>query len=317
VNDALPIVRAWCKKNEATLPQVWQGGEPHAALRQVENNGLLDFDPISLSQMPGICVLAGCWPVGMPQSLDLDQLGLRESELGEEEKRAERERRQREIARRSITFGGTSLDTGDASFSDRLRQIADASLSQDESWFERSRRRVRLTTFEEADPISRRRSGGSGKGRYSGEHQMTDAQRSAMGLASEWLAYHFLLRCYPEYVNEGSWVSGNRVHFFGGEEGDDSAGYDFFVKTPQADWLYEVKSSLEDSAEFELTANELRVASSAWKDGRRRYRILYVAHTFSPDRWLVLELPNPMGERSRNQFETVGRGSLRLRFERY
>jgi hypothetical protein len=157
-----------------------------------------------------------------------------------------------------------------------------------------------LTTFEESDPTgSRRGGGGSGKGRYAGERQMTDAQRSAMGLASEWLAYHFLLRRYPEYVNEGSWVSGNRVHFFGGEEGDDSAGYDFLVRTPQADWLYEVKSSLEDSAEFELTANELRVASSAWRDGRRRYRILYVPYTFSPDRWFVLELPNPMGERSR------------------
>jgi hypothetical protein len=146
---------------------------------------------------------------------------------------------------------------------------------------------------------------------------MTDAQRAAMGLASEWLAYHFLLRRYPEYVNEGSWVSGNRVHFFGGDEGDDSSGYDFLVRTPQADWLYEVKSSLEDGGEFELTANELRVASSAAKDGRRRYRILYVPHTFSPDKWFVLELPNPMGERSRNQFETVGRGSLRLRFERH
>ena len=81
---------------------------------------------------------------------------------------------------------------------------------------------------------------------------MTDAQRAAMGLASEWLAYHFLRRRYPEYANEGSWISGNRVYFFGSEEGDDASGYDFLVKTPQADWLYEVKSSLEDGGEFEL-----------------------------------------------------------------
>jgi hypothetical protein len=116
--------------------------------------------------------------------------------------------------------------------------------------------------------------------------------------------------------DESCWISENRTHFFGGDEGDDAAGYDFLVKTPKAVWLYEVKSSLEDTGEFELTANQLRVAGTASKDGRRRYRVLYVPYVFSPDKWFVLELPNPMGERTRNQFETVGRGSVRLRFER-
>ena len=113
-----------------------------------------------------------------------------------------------------------------------------------------------------------------------------------------------------------NWVSENRQRFFGGSLGDDGAGYDFRVETPQAEWLYEVKSSLEDSGEFELTANQLRVASGAAKDGRRRYRILYVPHVLSPHDWYVLELPNPMGERTRNQFQTIGRGSVRMRFER-
>ena len=316
VNDAMPIVRAWCRKKEVAAPAVWESGELHAVLRQIENNGLLDFESLSPAQLPGFCHRAGCWPDGMPETLSLTDLELGEEELGAEEKRAEGERQQSEIVRRSINFGGASLDTADTSFSDRLREIADASLSQDHTWFERSRQRVKLATFDELGPTGGGRGGGKGKGRFTGERQMTDAQRAAMGLASEWLAYHFLRRRYPEYANEGSWISGNRVHFFGGEEGDDASGYDFLVKTPQADWLYEVKSSLEDRGEFELTANELRVASSASKDGRRRYRILYVPYTFSPDKWFVLELPNPMGERSRNQFETVGRGSLRLRFER-
>lgn len=98
---------------------------------------------------------------------------------------------------------------------------------------------------------------------------------------------------------------GNRARVFGGDEGDDAAGYDFLLKTPQAEWLYEVKSSLEDVGEFELTANELRVANSAAKDGRRRYRILYVPYVFSPDKWFVLELPNPMGERTRNHLKPL------------
>jgi hypothetical protein len=160
--------------------------------------------------------------------------------------------------------------------------------------------------------------GGGGKGgaAHRRERQLTDAQRQAMGLTSEWLALQFLRRRHGEFVDETCWVSENRARFFGGDEGDDSAGYDFLVKTPQADWLYEVKSSMEDSEEFELTANELRVASVASKDGRRRYRILYVPYVFSPDKWCVLELPNPMGEATRNRFTMIGRGSVRLRFER-
>lgn len=101
-----------------------------------------------------------------------------------------------------------------------------------------------------------------------------------------------LRRRHPGYVDETCWISENRTRFFGGDKGDDAAGYDFRVKTPQADWLYEVKSSLEDDSEFELTANELQVASRASKDGRRRYRVLYIPYVFLPDKWYVLELPN-------------------------
>ena len=214
VNDAKPIVRAWCRKNDGVLPAVWQNGELHAIVRQIENNGLLDFEPLSPAQMPSLCNRAGCWPEGMAQTLNLGDLELGEGDLGEEEKRAERERQQSEIARRSITFGGTSLDTADAAFSDRLRQIADSSLSGDQTWFERSRRRVKLARFEElGEATGAGRGGGKGRGRFTGERQMTDAQRAAMGLASEWLAYHFLRRRYPDFANESSWVSGNRVHF--------------------------------------------------------------------------------------------------------
>ena len=101
-----------------------------------------------------------------------------------------------------------------------------------------------------------------------------------MGLASEWLAFQFLRRRHKDFVDEACWISENCAQFFGGGEGDDTAGYDFLAKTPQTDWLYEVKSSLEDSGEFELTANELRVANGASKEGRRRYRILYVPPCF-------------------------------------
>lgn len=315
--EAEPVIGVWCKRSGVQPPEPWQQGETQAVARHLENSGLLDFELIGAADIPGLCRRAGCWPVGMPETLDGETLGLTRDDVKAEETRRERERQQREIERRSILFAGTALDTGDPKFAEHLQDLAAGFMENDETLFERSRQRTRLVEFADPEHPGRGAAGGGkGGGTRRRERQLTDTQRQAMGLASEWLAYQFLCRRHSEYVNETCWISENRAHFFGGDEGDDSAGFDFRVKTPQAEWLYEVKSSLEDSGEFELTANELRVAGSASKDGRRRYRILYVPHVFTPDKWYVLELPNPMGEATRNRFITVGRGSVRLRFER-
>lgn len=315
--EAEPVIGVWCKRSDVQPPEPWQQVEAQAVARHLENSGLLDFELIDAADIPGLCRRSGCWPDGMPETLDAETLGLTRDDVKAEETRRERERQQREIERRSILFAGTALDTGDPKFAEHLQELAAGFMEKDETWFERSRQRTRLMEFADPEHPGRGASGGGkGGGTRRRERQLTDTQRQAMGLASEWLAYQFLCRRHSEYVNETCWISENRAHFFGGDEGDDSSGFDFRVKTPQAEWLYEVKSSLEDSGEFELTANELRVAGSASKDGRRRYRILYVPYVFTPDKWYVLELPNPMGEATRNRFITVGRGSVRLRFER-
>ena len=303
----MPVVGVWCQRNDVALPEPWQQGEAQAVVRYLENSGLLDFELIGSADIPALCHRAACWPEGMPETLDGEALGLSRDDVEAEEKRRERERQQREIERRSIMFAGTSLDTGDPKFAENLQELAANFMANDETWFERSRQQTRLVEFENPDqPGGGAGGGGTGGGTRRRERQLTDSQRQAMGLAGEWIAYQFLRRRHSEYVDESCWVSENRAYFFGGDEGNDSAGYDFRVTTPQAEWLYEVKSSLEDSGEFELTANELRVAGGASKDGRRRYRILYVPYVLSPDRWCVLELPNPMGETTRSRFTTIG-----------
>ena len=314
-NLAIPVVGAWCRRNRATVPDPWQSGDPQTVTRHLEDTGLLDFEPVVREQIPNLCHRAECWPNGMPETLHNTTLGLDQTEVKEEERRREREREQREIERRQIDFAGFRLDTGDRSFAESLRQLAEDSITRDDAWFKRSRQQPTLIEFDMSGEPSDGGGGGPG-GTRGRRRQLTDAQRQAMGLASEYLAFQFLRRRHSEFVDETCWVSENRARFFGGDEGDDTAGYDFCVKTPHADWLYEVKSSLEDTGEIELTANELRIAGSASKDARRRYRILYVPFVFSPDRWFVLELPNPMGEATRSRFRVVGRGSLRLRFER-
>ena len=313
---ATPVVGTWCRSNQVSIPEPWRNEDPQSVTRHLENAGLLDFELISDEQIPGLCRRVACWPDGMPKTLDSSALGLDQNEVDKEKKHRERERRQKEIELRSIEFAGHSLDTEAPSFAGVLQQLLDDNITEDAAWFERCRLQTRLIKFDTVDQSGTRGKGSGHDGRRR-NRQPTDAQRQAVGLAGEYRAFQFLRRRHSEFVDETCWISENRARFFGGREGDDTAGYDFRVKTPQAEWFYEVKSSQEDTGEFELTANELRVAVSAAKEGRRRYRILYVPFVFSPDQWFVLELPNPMGETTRDRFKEVGRGSVRFRFERY
>ena len=315
-SEAKPLLGAWCRQNHVDVPEVWERGEAQDIVRVIENAGLLDFDLINSSLMPALCERAAVWPKEMPARIDPESLGLDESAVREEQERKAREQQERDRRKRIIQFAGQDLDPGDPSFAAAMQNIAEAALASDDSWFARSRQRTRLV---QVDGSGRSDSdGGNGGGGKRGQRatRLTETQKVAMGVASEWLAYQYLKRRFPESVDEDSWISENRTKFFGGGEGDDAAGYDFLVQTPAVDWMFEVKSTLEDGCEFELTSNELRVASSVSRTGRRRYRILYVPYVFSPEKWCVFELPNPMDKETQSQFSVVGRGSLRLRFER-
>ncbi|CUJ83467.1 hypothetical protein RUE5091_00113 [Ruegeria denitrificans] len=315
-NEAKPIIGVWCRKNHADLPDIWEREEAQDVVRFVENAGLLDFDVVDADRVAALCKRVGIWPEEMPASIDPESLGLDESSVRKEQERKAIEQQERDRSKRIIQFAGRNLDPGDPSFATAMQSIAEATIALDDGWFKRSRQRTRLVKL---DGLSE---SGSGSGNVeSGKkaqraRRLTETQKIAMGITSEWLAYQYLKRRLPDAVDESSWVSENRMNFFGGSEGDDSAGYDFLVQTPKIDWMFEVKSTLEDGCEFELTSNELRVASSASRTGRRRYRILYVPYVFSPEKWCVLELPNPMDKETQAQFSVAGRGSLRLRFER-
>ena len=192
---ALPVLRVWCRRNGVPLPKPWSRSEAQTVVVHLENHGLLDFEIVESNSILALCKRASCWPTGMPETLDEGILGLDRNEVQEEEQQRERERQQREIARRSIVFAGNSLDTGEPMFASKLQELAEACLSKDESWFGRSRQRTRLFEFENVAP-TRRGSSASGKmrGKRRLDQQLSEAQRQAMGLASEWLAYHFLLR---------------------------------------------------------------------------------------------------------------------------
>ena len=319
VEQALSLLPTWCEMNGVPLPVPWSQSDGQAVVRHLENRGLLDFDVFEPERIPILCRRAACWPSGMRETLDPNSLGLDMGDIEKQDRQREIVIEQREISKRSIKFAGELLDTADPMFAKRFEEIAGEWLLKDADWYDRCRQQTRLVVIDKGGvrkpPVGREPNGGD-VSPPPVKPKFTDDQRRAMGLASEWRAFQFLSRRHGKFVNENCWVSTNRAYFCGGSPGDDAAGYDFFVRTPQADYMYEVKSSLEDSGEFELTANELRVAGAAYKDGRRRYRILYVPYVFSSDSWQVLELPNPMGEGNRNKFKIIGSGSVRYRFRR-
>lgn len=143
---------------------------------------------------------------------------------------------------------------------------------------------------------------------------MSDDKKNAMGFFSEFLASKYLADKHRERFTEESWVSGNREGLLTNGEGRDGWGFDFRVRTTDAEWRYEVKSSLDDGFEFEFTQNEMRSAGECAANRSRRYRILYVPFVFDPTRWRVMELPSPISEKGQKLFRTIGKGSTRMRF---
>jgi len=258
VKRASSLVTTWCHRNgvEAGL---WQNEDSQPMLLQLENRGLLDFDLVSTDEkIFALYQRAECWPRGMPQTLDKKALRIDQTEEEEYREQKHRQQKQQEIDRRSIEFAGRTLDTEDASFNEDFRQLQE-NHSQDGAWIGRSGE----TKPSSSDPAEPSRSGGGpqvgGPVNPQTHTPLTEGVRQAMGWASEWLAFQYLCRNPPHSnVNEDCWGSTNRANHFGGCKGDDSRGYDCHVKTPRAQWFYEVKSSLDDSDEFELTANELR-----------------------------------------------------------
>ena len=317
VEQAFSLLPIWCNTNGVPLPAPWSQTDGQAVVRYLEDSGLLDFDVIDSESIPILCSRAACWPSGMQETIDPKLLGLDKGDIEKHDKEQEKVKQQKAIASRSIEFAGESLDTADPMFNMRIKAIAEECLSKDTNWLDRCQQETELVAFDEVDQPKVPVNGGRNPGRVVRPRpsQPTDAFRMAMGLISELRVYEYLCNRHGKAFTEKCWISSNRARFFAGCQGDDLAGYDFLVNTSKLEYMYEVKSSLEDSGEFELTANELRVATDVSKDSRRQYRILYVPYVFSRDSWRVLELPNPMKEATRNQFKIIGRGSVRLRFK--
>lgn len=308
IERAAPVVSAWCQANGRDKAR-W-ADSTLSLVSAVEAAGLLDFDLVAGAQQFQALARAGLWPNGMEQTLELDKLGLTAEDLQVEQKREAELREAEARKKRTIEFCGGALDTAANDFAEKLVALAELQMT-DDAWLKRSRSKFQLAEMDSAATGGKRGKGGGGGKRQA---KPNDDVKAAMGFASEYLVSRFLADKNDRYT-DSCWVSCNRALAHTGHPGDDTLGYDFHVSMVERDWYYEVKSSLDDSFEFEFTQNEMRVAAEHASDGRHRYRILYVPFVFDPKRWRVMELPNPMSRQGQKLFRQIGSGATRMKFQ--
>ncbi|MDG5803671.1 hypothetical protein P9869_13510 [Streptomyces ossamyceticus] len=297
-----PLVSAWCRRHGAAVPHGWLGAPLMEARTFLDGSGLGDLLELTEERLLDTVRSAVGWPTGMPLTADAGLLGLTPADLAPRPGPAPGTAGSRAAGPATITIGEKEIAVG----RDHFSAIADlASRTVDEAFLAQSGK-VRL------DPVAP--AAGSGRGGGSGTsrvvvarlHQVSEDQRSAIGLVGEVAARAWLQRHYPEV----RWRSGYAAVINGDREASDGLGYDFeVVLRSTTTRLYEVKALSEragDRVEFELGPSEVEAARSHARGGR--YRILLVTSALDPEHRQVFDLPNPFSAAGRERFRIVGKG---------
>lgn len=299
-------VRAWCLKHGSETPQDWT--ELSSVRGVLEASGCLEFVILSQTDLIRWLNALELWPVGMPLTTDTSQLDLSDADLEESSGEQERLKADRARARRTISLDGREFDTE----AEDLHMLVEAvRASVDDRFLSSSRRLKRLESPAPRGRMGRNERGSTprqGGGRV-GERG-TEAQRAAIGLVGELLAYEWLRHVYPELTSD-AWVSGYRESTVGGVQGDDLLGFDFEVPLRTRTLQFEVKATAGDQCEFEMGQSELRAAGNARKGA---YRIIFIRNVLDSSERELMVLPNPLEDEYARKFRQSS-GGIRFAFE--
>jgi hypothetical protein len=312
IATALPVVSAWCKKNDVTLPAAWVN--EHEArdeiTRQLSAQGVYDFRRLVPQDFLRWLLRLGFWPEKMPLSTVLDVLGLSQSDLDVIADREERAREAQEKQRRSLEFNGKPIDPDDfnpGQLADQLASELSESLANES----------RFGDTSELGELSGRGGGGGGGKKKGGSKRVIRVhpkKAALIGFLGELIVYYWLKSCFPSKDIDAAWVSTNRTKLLTGE-GSDSLGYDFKIRFRDRLWFLEVKTSVGDPLEFELGETEIRSARECAIKKNVEYSIIYVSNVEDTQRLKIEQLPNPLAEQNVGRYRLMGEG-LRYRFAR-
>ncbi|MFC8089965.1 sacsin N-terminal ATP-binding-like domain-containing protein [Streptomyces sp. NPDC057301] len=303
------LIEEWQRLNPASRPAVIPPTQD--VLRELDADGLLDFEVLSVKALMAWLRTHGHWPEGMPLSDRRADLGLSATRspepAGNSGETAGGGRPGTSAPGPHVLLNGRPVSARPEDLAALARKVA-----ADLTPAQRATPATSATVLATRIPPPRAPS--SGAKSYGGSYQAPAADQDrtlAVGLAGEtavavWLHEQFGVE------PQDSWKSGLRVHgLAGGQRGDDRLGYDFLIHNGDATYLYEVKASTSDSGEIILGESEVRRASRLKPD--ETYFIVYVSHVLDRDRRAISVLPNPFGAPDLAGYELIST-QLRLRF---
>jgi hypothetical protein len=266
-------------------------------------SGRLDFEPLDQRSVIRQLALSGDWPEGMPQSLDLEHLGLSATDLQYEQDAEQQQRRDRLEQRRRITIDGESFSAergGFAALAEHVRSTIRPDI------LAAGRRVARLAVLPGVSDAGRERAHGS-RGGVVRSPALSDHQKSAIGLVGETVAYEWLQNRYPDACTPACWKS-SYCETIGQPAGDDTLGYDFEIALKTVTIFFEVKATVGTTTAFQLGESEVGKARDCTRSDRFDYRILFISDALSADQRQLFLLPNPMDPAYRDHFRFPGSG---------
>lgn len=299
-------IRAWCVKNQKSPPaeldsQLFR----EELLRQAEESGEMDFRRLAESEVIDR-FLDDVWPAGMDRTLELDSLGVTESDLQDADVANQTAADIAKMAERRIEVDGIEFNAGVDGFAEIAAHVREAL----------SGTVPRTIRFEHLPPSAgrtprRRASAASPRrttDRRKGKSRKTHDQLSSIGYLGELIAEHYLK---SKHTRGGriSWVSANAN--FEGNLGDDDFGCDFQHVAARKVTYYEVKASEGPSLDFELGLSEVKLAESCVGVASREFRLLRVFSVTSLDNYELVDLPNPVDSQNSGVF-TQARSSIKF-----
>lgn len=304
------LVRIWVGRNlVAALPAVWN--EPaDQIIRACLGSGVFDFRPVLAAELPTFLSRAGLWPAKMPISLSIDDLGIQAADLEDERKKEAQRVLEAQKRRRTIAFGTTDIDGGSESCLTEVSQALDAIVGSQAFW---KRSGPAVLRPVPAPDRSGRPSGRRTSGRD--PEYMTDEQRSLLGFAGEFAAYHYLRRAAPGFSDE-HWVSSLGRRYLGLAPMGDDEGADFHMPRSRIPLFYEVKAHIGDPGYVDLEPTQVARAAEFANDRHGRWRILYVTHVSNPALVAVHELDNPFSTRAQASYRQAKGQGVRFYMDR-
>lgn len=305
------ILNCWAQKNHFCIP-VWTNSSSKFAVWDIlDSQAVADFDLLDFATISQRLQQNKNWPKEMQASENLHDWGLSKGTLDLFTNQEERLKVEREIERSSIVVDGVTVLAKEENFTE-LAQLIRGGISQD--FLKTSKRMNNPDEFKTAserftqnkDPASLK------KGKSFKSNSITT---KAIGFVGEILAFEWLKANYSE-CTENSWCSGYRNQALGGDEGDDSLGYDFNIKQKSQEYFFEVKATTEGVGAYnqiEMGESEIRKAQECSGENKKFYRILFITNSNDSEMRRIYVLPNPFSNDGIKSYRAVGTG-IRYRF---